>query len=204
MRECGYLIDAKIGDDVIRKRTYRKECGHAVDKGWYDYDSNELSGSELERVKAESGSLESFNPAFSDDHGRFFSGVSYVNSASNLPTDYRNIIVSLSGESSEESLSFHSLSSFQGDEYYIIIRNLSSVNKKILNGTGIGMWGGNIEVSAGGTASVFVNCVDGNWFFDLRSRGTSNYITNFVIQDGLYIYSGVWTSTGVWQYEPSN
>ena len=204
MGGCGYLVDAKIGSDVIRKMTYRKECGHIVEKGWYDYNGDELSGQELDRVKAESAGADSFNPEFSDDHARFFTGVSYVDSVSGMPTDYRNIIVSLSGGASEEGLSFHSASSFQGDEYYVVIKNLSSSNKKIVNGTGVGMWGGNIEIPPGGAASVFVNCVDGRWFFDLRSRGTSNYVSNFVIQDGLYIYSGVWTSTGVWQYQPSN
>lgn len=204
MGGCGYLLDATNGSDVIRKMTYRKECGHIVEKGWYDYEGKILSGDELERVKDESAGADSFNPAFSDDHARFFTGVSYVDSVSDLPTDYRNIVVSLTGGEAEEKLSFHSPVSFEGDEYYIIIRNLSSVDKKIVNGTGVGMWGGNIEIPSGGTGSVFVNHVDGKWFFDLRSRGTSNYVSNFVIQDGLYIFSGVWTSTGVWQFQPSN
>lgn len=205
-KHCGYLIDAKSGDDVVRKMTYHTEGGYVQVDNWYDYDGNPLSGAELERVKVEAVGAELANPLWNDDHSNFFSKVDYVDSLLEMPTDAHNIIATISTDETEHIVSFSPRNSFDGDDYYVVVINKSSVDKKLKTPTldngnnGVGLWGGELEVKANSVASFNVSYNNGEWYFDMRSRGTSNYISNFVIQNGKWIYSGIWTSTGIWNF----
>lgn len=205
-KHCGYLIDAKSGDDVVRKMTYHTEGGFFNVRGWYDPDNRILSGEELERVKAEAVGADRVDPLWNDDHSGFFSKVDYVDSLLGMPTDSHNIIATISTDEPEHIVSFSSRDSFDGDDYYVIVINKSSVDKKLKTpildsgNNGVGLWGGELDARADSVASFNVSYNNGEWYFDMRSRGTSNYVSNFVIQNGKWIYSGIWTSTGIWDF----
>lgn len=205
-KHCGYLIDAKSGDDVVRKMTYHTEGGYVQVDNWYDHDGNPLSGAELDRVQAASKDAARVNPLWNDDHSDFFRKVEYVNSLSELPATSHNIIATLSGNEVEHLVTFSPHDSFDGDDYYVIVINKSSIKKKLKTpnpndgNNGVGLWGGEMEIAANSTVSFNVSYSNGDWFFDMKSRGSSNYVSNFVIQNGKWIYSGIWTSTGIWDF----
>lgn len=206
-KHCGYLIDAKSGDDVVRKMTYHTEGGYVQVDNWYDYDGNPLSGAELDRVREASGDADRVNPLWNDDHSDFFRKVEYVNSLSELPATSHNIIATLSGNEAEHLVTFSPHDSFNGDDYYVIVINKSSIKKKLKTpnvndgNNGVGLWEGEMEIDANSIASFNVTYDNGEWFFDMKSRGTSNYVSNFVIQNGKWVYSGIWTSTGIWDFK---
>lgn len=57
-----------------------------------------------------------------------------------------------------------------------------------------------MEIEPGSAISINISYMNGLWHYDLKNRGTSPLVSNFVIQNGLWIMSGLWIDSEVWSW----
>lgn len=207
--ECGYLIDVVVDGETIRPATFRQEGVMYVKGQWWNQDKPVTDDAEAARLDAARPSAEVVNPHWYDDHSVYTKSVFYTMSISDIPVDSKNIVINWDSDTTEGILTFTSKKLLNGDDMYIVIKNPTENKKKIsipLPDQGyetVAVWSDNLEIDPDSTVAISVSYMGDKWYFDMKSRGTAPYVSTFVIQNGLYIMSGVWTSDGVWQFEPT-
>lgn len=193
----------KIMKDGVRLQTYAATQSFVRRTGWIGNDGNNITNlDEISRLNEESVSAPVVNPHYHDDHLEFKQRVFVTGSLTGLPVDCGNIIINWADGSPEGVLNFSGGSLFEGDDIYVIVRNMSSVKKRITmpGGNASYVHSNSMEIEPGSAISINISYMNGLWHYDLKNRGTSPLVSNFVIQNGLWIMSGLWIDSEIWSW----
>lgn len=202
---CCYLLDAYVGEEVVRKRKYRMERT-ALSTKWYDYDNNEVTdGGEIARLNAGAVSGNECDCVYYKDHTEFMKGMNIVDSITDLPATKNHILVNWNPTGDKESaggttISFKNKDVFDGDSFYVIVHNVSDSNVDLYapeGGNNVNIWGNKIEMEPDSFCSVRVLYDKGVWYWEFISitKGGSGTEDEVDIQDAdILVVRFYWTN----------
>lgn len=205
--ECCCLADAYVNGQVVRKMKYRKESGK-LSSGWFDYNNNPVSDpneiARLEQVMSDSNNIVDCH--FYRDHNEFMRGANIVNHIDNLPATKNHIIINWDPTAggnniTSTTLGFANADVFDGDSFYIVVKNISTSNADLYAPVGdnvVNIWGNRVDLKAGESASAKVLYNQGVWYWELAavSKGGSPTEEEVVINDAdLIVIRFHWTDS---------
>lgn len=165
-----YSIDAIINGKVLRKMKYRKHLTN-VNETWYDYNNDPVTNAqEIARLNGLANKQSEVDCVWYNDHEQFMRGFVQHTGVQNIPVTKHTVVCSWNPSSGAESiLSVLNDKAIDGDNLYIIIRNVSGNTGKLTvpsGGQNAYVWGKTVTVRSGENISVKATYAGGIWYFE--------------------------------------
>lgn len=166
---CCYLIDALVNGEIIRKRKYKRENTH-IDSKWYDYNGKEVA--DKEEINRLDGLAVDDNlcDCSYDDIKSFYEGSSILDSILDIPSEKSSIIINWTpgADIQNNTMSFKNGSSFDGDSFNIIVKNIGDSTSYLYAPSGdgiINIFGVKCKLDPNEIAYIKVIYANNTWYW---------------------------------------
>lgn len=161
-----YAIDAIVDGQVLRKMKYSKHFTK-VNSEWRYYNNLPVRNSqEIARLDGLANAGSEVDCVWYDDRSQFMRGFVHHQGVTNIPATKHTVVCDWSPSSGEEAtLSMLNRHALDGDDFYIIIKNVSSNSAK-LTVPSAHVWGKTVTVNPGENISVKATYAGNTWYFE--------------------------------------